>query len=378
MTTGGERVVWLDDWRSVLEGRKLGSVPGTDAGWGVLPDASLLRRAAVLLYLDVPEYERAVRGLDPREVEQAVLLRREVFRLASSDVGRVLEGAHSGMAHAAKTGNAGAFAALLAVAVDLWAAGRFDQADTPTLLQITLDADARAVAEARDLPLDQDVAELERRYKLDAGVMADLGRPQYTRALLYVQRPRLCRIAPKDEGLHGSFHDELHVVGPDWIAGPWPEHAIDGLRAGGKQVDVLAFEPSALPVWVVETQAQAERDVQDAVDAAKADPNGLAKAYGRELRFRQHAIRVQTAARLVRDGAALATDVEKDVAVERAQLEELYARSPEHATPSLDAALDRLRADVDFFATRTELSGASRRRWQAVAATLSTITTGRP
>jgi hypothetical protein len=241
------------------------------------------------------------------------------------------------------------------------------------LLQITLDADARVFAEARDLPLDQDVAALRGRYQLDAEAMAAEGRPQYARALLQVQRPRLCRIAPKDEALHGSFHDELHVVGPDWIAGPWPEHSIDSLRASGKQVDVLAFDPSPLPAWVVETPAQAQRDVQAAVDEARADLPGVAKAYGRELRFRQHAIRVQAAARLLRDGASRATDLEKDVDVERSQLADIYARAPDRVTPSLDAALDRVRADADFLATRTELSDASRRRWQAVAATLATV-----
>jgi len=370
---GGERVVWFHDWTILPGGRRLGGVvPGTESGWGVAPDPALKDRAAVLLYLDVPEYERAIAGLDPVEAERAVLLRREVFRLTSADVWRVLEALHSGMSHAAKTGDAAAFGMLLGVAVDLYAKGRFDHVDTPTLLQVALDADARAFAEVRDLPLGQDAAELDRRYRLDAGAMADLGRPQYARALLHVPRPRLCLIAPKDEALHGSFHDEMHVVGPSWIAGPWPEHALEPLRQTGKQVELLAFEPSALPDWVVETPAQAERDVLAALAEARADLPGLARAYGREIRFRQHAIRVQLASRLLGDGAARAGEVAQDVDAERTQLVDLYARSPERVTSSLEAALDRARTDAAFFATRTELSADSRRRWDAVLTTLST------
>jgi hypothetical protein len=377
--SGGERVAWLPDWRSLPQGRKLWSLPGTEAGWGLVPDAALTNRAAVLLYLDLAEYEHAIRGLGPEEIERAVLRRREVFRLASSDVGRVLEAVHSAMAHAAKTGERETFDALLAIAVELFAGGgRFDPVDATTLLQVALDADARAVAEARDLPLDQDLAELERRYGLDAEAMASQGRPQFTRGLLQVQRPRLCRIGPKDEALHGSFHDELHVVGPDWIAGPWPEHAIAGLRADGKDVEVIAFEPSPLPAWVVETPSQAQRDVQAALDAVKADQPGHARAYGRDLRFRQHAFRVHMAARLRSVAAAHADDVEKDVALEQSQLFDLYARTPDHGAPSLQAALDRARADAAFFATRDELSPAGRTRWLAMGTALAAIPTGRP
>ena len=241
--TGGERVVWFHDWRSLPEGKQLGGLRGTEAGWGAVPDAALAARAAVLLYLDVAGYEDAVRALPPEEVEWAVLRRREVFRLGSNDVARVLEGVHSAMAHAAKTGEAEVFGALAPIAVDLWEGGRFGPVETTTLMEAALDADARAVLEARDLPLGQDAAELERRYGLDAQAMADLGRPQYARALLHVRRQRLCRISPRDAVLEGDFHDELHVRGPGWIAGPWGEHAIDTLRATGRRVDLLAYNP---------------------------------------------------------------------------------------------------------------------------------------
>lgn len=372
--SGGERVVWFHDWSLLPGGTRLGSPDAGPGGWGAAPDAALTGRAATLLYFDVAGYDDAVRGLPPEEVERAVLHRREVFRLGSNDVGRVLESLHSGMAHASKTGDAAAFDELLALAVGLFAGGRFGPVDTPTLLAITLDADALAVAEAQDLPLEQDAAALERRYGLDAKVMAAHGRPQYTRGLLRVPRPRLCRIGPKDEALHGAFHDELHVVGPDWIAGPWPEHAILPLRESGKQVDVLAFEPGAVAAWVLETPAQAQRDVQAALDASRADPAAIAKTHGRDVRFRQHAVRVQAAARLASEGDVHAAEVAKDVEVERGELAGVYARSPDVTTPGLDAAVARARSDAELLATRDELPLGSRNRWSAVAGALAAFT----
>jgi hypothetical protein len=366
----GERVVWFHDWTTLSEGRKLGAVPRTEAGWGVVPDAALKDRAAVLLYFDVASYEDAVRGLPPEEVERAVLHRREVFRLASNDVGRVLEGVHSAMAHAAKTGAADVFERLAPIAIDLWTGARFERADTKTLMTITLEADARAFVEARDLPLDQDAADLERRYKLDAEPMAALGHAEYTRALLFVQRLRLCHFAPKDEGLRNSFRDEMLVVGPDWIVGPWPEHSIDALRATGKHVEVIAFDAAPLTRWVVETQAQAERDVRTALDEVRADRARIARKFGRDTRFRQHAVRVAAAARLALEGSSHAVEMARDVEIERSQLIEVYARAPDDVAPSLDAAIDRARADADFFSARSELRVPDRRRWQDVAAAL--------
>jgi hypothetical protein len=378
VTAAGERVVWFHDWRTLPEGRQLGALHGTEAGWGVVPDAPLATRATPLLYLDVAAYDDAVRALPPEEVERAVLRRREVFRLGSSDVSRVLESVHSAMAHAAKTGEAEVFGRLATIAVELWEGGRFGPVETTTLLEATLDADARAVLEARDLPLGQDATELENRYHLDAEAMADFGRPQYTRALLHVPRRRLCRIAPRDEVLHGDFHDEVHVTGPDWIAGPWAEHAVETLRASGRRVDLLAFDPSPVAAWALETRAQIERDVQAAVERMSTDVPGVAKSFGRDLRFRQHAIRGQAAARLAHDGHPRAGDMERDVELERSQLLDLYARSPDHATPSFDAAIERAQIDAAFFATRSELSASSRSRWQRMATTLSQVTVKRP
>ena len=99
----------------------------------------------------------------------------------------------------------------------------------------------------------------------------------------------------------------------------------------------------------------------------------MARAFGRELRFRQHAIRCQAAARLAREGQPRADDVEKDVGLERSQLLEVYARAPDQTTASLDAALERARVDAGFLATRTELSKPVRDRWLRVANDLSNV-----
>jgi hypothetical protein len=366
-----ERVVWFHDWTTLPAGRRLGAVPRTDAGWGIAPDAALKDRAAVLLYFDIASYDHAVRALPPEEVERAVLRRREVFRLASNDARRVLEGLHSAMAHAAKTGATETYERLLAIAVDLWAGGRFDSVDTKTLLTIAIDADARALGEARDLPLGQDATELERRYGLDADIMAALGRPEFARSPLHVPCQRLCRVSPDDPAMHYLFHEGNRIVGPDWIVGPLLPNAIDVLRTESKRVEVLAFELAPLSAWLLETPIQAQRDILAAVDGMAADEAGEAKVYGRELRFRQHAIRVQMAARLAGDASARAADAESDVENERSHLADVYARAPDRATPSLDAAVDQAQADADFLATRSELSLASRRRWERVAAALA-------
>jgi hypothetical protein len=371
----GERVVWIEDWRSQEFGQVLGRARDGDGAWVAASDEALRLAkgtAPVVLYYDRADYERAVRSLTPEELERAVRRRRDVFRLASSSTTRVLEGVVSAMAHAAKTGDAPAFSRLTALAVDLFDGGRFARADSMTLLEAVLDADARAFAEARDLPLEQDCDELERRYRLDGTVMADLGRAQFTRAMLHVTRARLAFVAPTDGALLHAVHEQPHVTARDWIVAPWTDHEMETLRDRGKTVEVLAFDLSPLAEWVPETAAQVERDVRQARETARDDRALKALTYGRGIRFRQHAIRRRASETLTRDGHARAADVRADVLREESALRDIFARVRERLTPSIEVAVARARADAEFLTWRPELSDAARATFLEVAQALAT------
>jgi hypothetical protein len=230
---------------------------GTAGTWGVVQDESWLAAGAAgdpleLLYLSPADYQHAVRGLAPAEIEAAVDRRRTTFasQLPSLALGLVelqLRGSFALLGATPRQQQA--CGDLLVALASFTAVPRFSAVAPAALLQLVCEGDAQIVAEL-DSPSLQEAGDLDptgeeratrRRFASEAGALLARRGADAGGALPYFDVERVYLITPVPEDLEAaahSFHDPVERFGAGLLL-PLAERNAGSLVADGHQLQVV-------------------------------------------------------------------------------------------------------------------------------------------